>query len=102
MSTDGKEAWDECVYTDAPNDHWGAIVTQLAPGDLSKTRAEQDYFPLAFISVSFRGSMLRWATIEKEANAIVEMCEKLEYLSLSKHQWEVLVQWISLDDTENS
>lgn len=53
-----KETWDVCVYTDASQNHWGAIFTHLAPEYLSKPREEQNHFPLEFISVSFRGSML--------------------------------------------
>lgn len=35
-----KENWDVCVHTDASKDHLRAIVTQLAPGELPKQRAE--------------------------------------------------------------
>ena len=67
--THQKDAWDVCLYTDASQDHWGAIITQVAPRELSKPRMEQDHFPLAFIFISgsFKGSMLKWVTIEKEA-----------------------------------
>ena len=73
--THSREAWDVCVYTDALKNHWGEIVAQLAPKALSKPRDNQNHSPLALLSGSFRGSMLRWATIEKESFAIVETCK---------------------------
>lgn len=61
-----KENWDVCVHTDASKAHWRAIVTQLAPGELPKERAEQNHLPLAFISFSFRGSMLDGQLLRKK------------------------------------
>ena len=36
--------------------------------------------PLAFLSGSFKGSQLRWATVDKEGFAIVNTFRRLEYL----------------------
>ena len=36
--------------------------------------------PLAFLSGSFEGSQLRWATVDKEGFAIVNTFRRLEYL----------------------
>ena len=36
--------------------------------------------PLAFLSGSFKGSQLRWATIDKEGFAIVSTFRRLEHL----------------------
>ena len=55
-----KEDADVCVYTDASQDHWGAVVTQLKPGELDKPKEEQNHEPLAFLSGSFKGSASRW------------------------------------------
>ncbi|GMF57839.1 unnamed protein product [Phytophthora fragariaefolia] len=38
------------LYTDASQDHWGAILTQLEPGELALPLAEQKHQPLAFLS----------------------------------------------------
>lgn len=38
--THPKEIWDVCAYTDASQNHWGAIITQLAPEELFKPRDE--------------------------------------------------------------
>ncbi len=73
---------DVCVYTDASQDHWGAIITQVKPGALSKPLEDQEHEPLAFLSGSFKGSSSRWPIVEKEAFAIVETCKRMEYLLL--------------------
>jgi len=77
-----KEDWDVCVFTDASQDHWGAVVTQVCPGELSKPREDQEHEPLAFLSGSFKDASSRWPIVEKEAFAIVETCKRMEYLLL--------------------
>lgn len=71
-----------CVFTDASEDHWGAVVTQLSADDDEQPLEKQSHQPLAFLSGSFTGAASRWPTIEKEAFAIVETCKRLEYLLL--------------------
>jgi hypothetical protein len=73
---------DVCVYTDASQDYWGAIVTQVEVGELTKSLKDQVHQPLAFLSGSFKGAATRWPIVEKEAYAIVETCKRLEYLLL--------------------
>ena len=80
-----KDNMEVCVYTDASQDHWGAIVTQVVPGELSKPLKDQNHQPLAFLSGSFKGSSSRWPIVEKEAFAIVETCKRLEYLLLREN-----------------
>ena len=77
-----KEDWEVYVYTDASQDYWGAIVTQVGPGELENPLSEQVHVPLAFISGSFKGAAARWAIVEKEAFVIVETCKRLEYILL--------------------
>ncbi|KAE9067004.1 hypothetical protein PF007_g28235 [Phytophthora fragariae] len=71
-----------CLYTDASQDSWGAVLTQLRPEELQLPLEEQQHRPLAFVSGRFVGASSRWATIEKEAFAIVESTRRLEYLLL--------------------
>jgi transposase InsO family protein len=71
-----------CVYTDASQDYWGAVVTQLEPGEAQLPLEQQNHRPLAFLSGRFVGAASRWPTIEKEAFAIVEATRRLEYLLL--------------------
>ena len=69
-----------CFFTDASDKHWSGVLTQIPPSDLDKPFAEQNHEPLAFVSGSFTGSSLRWSTFEKEAAAIINSVEKLDYL----------------------
>ncbi|GMF60954.1 unnamed protein product [Phytophthora fragariaefolia] len=45
--------WDVCLFTDASAEYWGAVATQIPPGDLEKPRGEQRHEPLAFLSGKF-------------------------------------------------
>ncbi|ETV95977.1 hypothetical protein H310_10633 [Aphanomyces invadans] len=62
-----------CVFTDASDMFWGAVATQGPVEDLSLPLEDQRHQPLAFISA-------RWPIVEKEANAVVESCKRLDYL----------------------
>ncbi|CAN0569674.1 unnamed protein product, partial [Laminaria digitata] len=71
------------VFTDASDLHWGGIITQVPDEDLSVHHgdpAKMRHEPLAFLSGSFRGSQLRWPTLDKEASAIVEVYKRAEWL----------------------
>jgi hypothetical protein len=69
-----------CLYTDASQEFWSAIATQVPPGDLDLPLDEQRHEPLAFLSGSFTGAMRRWPIIEKEAYAIIAACDRLDWL----------------------
>jgi RNase H-like domain found in reverse transcriptase len=49
-----------CLYTDASQDFWSAIATQVPPSDLDLPLADQRHEPLAFLSGSFTGALRRW------------------------------------------
>ena len=69
-----------CVFTDASDLHWAAVVTQCDPKELEKEVSEQHNEPLAFLSSSFKKSELNWSTFEKEAFAIYQTFKKLDYM----------------------
>lgn len=58
---------ETCVYTDASDTHWAAVVTQRNKEDLSKPIENQWHEPLAFLSSAFKNSEIHWSTFEKEA-----------------------------------
>lgn len=63
------------VSTYASDPHWGGMITQVPDDDLFVHHgdpAKMCHEPLAFLSGSFRGSQLRWPTLDKEASAIVK------------------------------
>ena len=58
------------IFTDASDLHWGGMITQVPEDDLSAHHgdsAKMSNEPFAFLSGSFRGSQLRWPTLDKEA-----------------------------------
>jgi RNase H-like domain found in reverse transcriptase/Reverse transcriptase (RNA-dependent DNA polymerase)/Integrase core domain/Integrase zinc binding domain len=69
-----------CLYTDASQDFWSAIATQVPPSDLDLPLDQQRHEPLAFLSGGFNGAMSRWPIIEKEAYAIIASCTRLDWL----------------------
>jgi RNase H-like domain found in reverse transcriptase len=71
-----------CVFTDASQTFWSAEVTQVPSEDLDNPLADQRHEPLAFISGSFKGPSSRWPIVEKEAFAIVETTDRLDYFLL--------------------
>jgi RNase H-like domain found in reverse transcriptase len=68
-----------CVFTDASQSVWSAVVIQVPPRDLDKPLADQQHEPLAFIFGAFKGASSRWPIVEKEAFAIVETTDRLDY-----------------------
>ena len=102
-----REDADVCVYTDASQDHWGAVITQVVPNELSKPREAQEHEPLAFLSGAFKGASSRWPIVEKEAFAIVETCKRMEYLLLRERGFHLFtdhrnLQYIFDPKTVNS
>jgi len=49
---------------------------------VKKPSGEQKHEPLAFLGAEFKGAQLNWSTFEKEAYAIFQTFEKLDYMLL--------------------
>jgi RNase H-like domain found in reverse transcriptase len=64
----GKAFW---MHTDASQDYYAAVLTQMPQEDLEKNADEQRHEPLAFISGRFLKAMYNWSGPEKEAFAIM-------------------------------
>jgi len=72
-----------CLFSDASDLHWAIMLTQIPEGDLAvKETNRQRHEPLVFLSGTFKGSSLKWATIEKEAFPIVEVTGRLRHFLL--------------------
>ena len=75
-----------CIFTDASDRYWSGVVTQCDPEDLNLPIGEQNHVPLAFLGSAFKGASLNWSTFEKEAFAIFQTFEKLDYMLMGhKH-----------------
>ena len=68
------------LFTDASDEYWAAVITQIPLEDVSKAVAEQRHEPLLFLSGRFSGSQLRWAIPDKEGYAIVAAFRRASYL----------------------
>ena len=73
-----------CLFTDASDTHWAAILTQLPTHDRRKDIEEQNHEPLCFLSGAFSGSAANWSVPEKEGYAIVEAMCRLDYLVMGR------------------
>ncbi|KAF0717916.1 Aste57867_2018 [Aphanomyces stellatus] len=69
-----------CVFADASESHWGAVITQVPPDQQHRLLDAQNHQPLMFLSGTFTGAAGRWAIVEKEAHAIVETLARADYL----------------------
>ena len=70
------------MFPDASDFHRGSFFTQVPEEEFRSGVALENmsHEPLAFLSGSFKGSQLRWATVDKEGFAIVNTFRRLEYL----------------------
>lgn len=71
-----------CVYSDASDRFWSAVVTQITSDQLKLPLKDQRHQPLAFLGAAFKGAQLGWSTFEKEAFAVFSTFEKLDYMLL--------------------
>lgn len=78
-----KPGMEICVHTDASERFWSAVVTQTKPEDLQLPLEDQRHEPLAFLGAAFKGAEVGWSTFEKEAYAIFQTFEKLDYILMS-------------------
>lgn len=70
-----------CIYTDASDVVWSAIVTQVPYEDLDKRYKQQRHSPLAFCSGNFNATQVGWSTLEKEGYAIMETIARMHWLA---------------------
>eukprot|EP00903_Cladosiphon_okamuranus_P017435 g16059.t1 len=77
-----KEGSAVLMFPDASDEHWGSFLTQVPQSELDAGVVVEDmsHEPLGFLSGTFRGSQLRWATVDKEGFAIISTLRRLEYL----------------------
>ena len=75
-----KSSHNMCLFTDASENHWAAVETQVPTEDERRAVNEQRYEPLCFLSGSFSSSSANWSVPEKEGFAIVEAMCRLHYL----------------------
>lgn len=75
-----KRDYTMCLFTDASDTHWAAVLTQIPNLQQRKTVEEQEREPLCFLSVAFTGTSANGIVTEKEGSALVESMCKFDYL----------------------
>ncbi|CAN0065761.1 unnamed protein product [Sphacelaria rigidula] len=77
-----KKGYKVMMFPNASDLHWDTFVTQVPRAELDRNIAVEDmnHEPLRFLSGTFRGAQLRWATVYKEVYAIVSSFRRSEYL----------------------
>ena len=71
------------MFPDASECHWGSFATQVPDAEMDQNLPVEDmtHEPLAFLSGTFEGGQMRWATIDKEGFTIVSTFRHLEQFS---------------------
>lgn len=70
-----------CLFTDASDLYYGAVLTQVSKEHLNLNLGEQRHEPLAFSSGAFKGPQLRSSVPEKEGYAIVHAVTTFDYFT---------------------
>jgi RNase H-like domain found in reverse transcriptase len=68
-----------CLFTDASETHWSAVVTQVPHEQLDLPLDQQQHEPLYFLSGAFTREAAGWAIVEKEAFPILTAFERVDY-----------------------
>ena len=79
-----KSDFELCLFTDASDTHWSAILTQVSKSQRNKKMEEQEHEPMCFLSGAFKGSSKNWSVPEKEGFAIVEAMCRVDYLIMGR------------------
>lgn len=79
-----------CVYTDASDNFWSGIMTQIPPEDTSLHHNKQRHDPLAFLSGRFDAQQARWSTLEKEAYAVLDTLQRMHWIAATPDGFDLL------------
>lgn len=75
-----KENHVTCIYTDASEEFWVGIVAQLSNYGLAESTESQQHEAMAFLGGTFTGTQSNWTAYDREAYAIVQSLDKMDYL----------------------
>ncbi|KAF1317462.1 hypothetical protein FI667_g14764, partial [Globisporangium splendens] len=84
-----------CMFTDASDQGWAVVLTQVAEWDSSVPVHEQKHQLLVCKGGVFRNAQLNWSIVEKEAFPIVMACEN--------NVWaDIVSRWGKTPDNQSS
>lgn len=69
-----------CLFSDASDTHWAAMLTQVPNDQRRKAFEDQQHEPLFFLFRAFKSSSANWSALEKDGYAIVDGIYRLDYL----------------------
>lgn len=75
-----KEAHVICVFTDASEEFWAGIITRISKDQLKRSIDLHEHKPMAFLGGRFAGAQKHWTTYDKEAYAIEQTFDRMDYL----------------------
>lgn len=75
-----KKDYNVCIYTDSSEESQVAFISQKTEDQLKKTVGTQQHEPVAFLGGRFSGTQKKWTTYRKEAHAVVQTVDKIDYL----------------------
>jgi len=81
----------QCMFTDANEYNTSGMVTQIPIEDAEKPVELQRHEPLGFVGHRFNATELNWSVAEKEAFAIKDTMQKLDYLLQMKRPFKLFV-----------
>ena len=81
----------QCMFTDANDYNTSGVVTQIPVEDAGKPVELQRHEPLGFVGHRFNTTELNWSVAEKEAFAIKDTMQKLDYLLQMKRPFKLFV-----------
>lgn len=84
-----KPNYTRCLFTDASDGYWAAVLTQIPDNQIGTPVEEQTHEPLGFLSGAFTKHSSHWSIVEKEAYAVVFSMETFHYLTAGStvHIW---------------
>jgi len=69
-----------CIFTDASDYHWSAVITQTSSEELMLPIAQQQHALLGIFSGDFTGSQMNWHISSKELFPVVMNLQRLDWL----------------------
>lgn len=76
-----KNNYKRCLFTDASDGYWAAILTQIPENQVGIKVEDQTHEPLGFLSGAFTKHSSHWSIVEKEAYAVVASMEQFHYMT---------------------
>jgi hypothetical protein len=76
-----REGYTLCLFTDASDEYWASVLTQVPDSELELPLEEQHHLPISFLSGKFSSAQQeKWDIAHKEAFGLMASVERLRWL----------------------